>query len=156
MSRSGAAGDTATARVSFLFATGASFILLAAILASQAAADGFGLLARIRAAVLADFLAGLPREVRHAVEFRHASWWTDEAYEVLLYSDERFGKLFKLKAHLQETMPRTPENVLVYLTLAATVIREAGLPPFDALAGDATLHVPDGIDHRGERGAQLM
>ncbi len=61
----------------------------------------------------------------------------DEAYELLLYNDERFGKLFKLKAHLQETMPRTPENVLVYLTLAATVIREAKLPPFDraALAG---------------------
>ena len=60
MSRSGAASDTATARVSFLFATGASFILLAAILASQAAAEGIGLLVRIRAAVLADFLAGLP------------------------------------------------------------------------------------------------
>jgi predicted ATP-dependent protease len=61
----------------------------------------------------------------------------DEAYELLLYNDERFGKLFKLKAHLQETMPRTQDNVLVYLTLAATVIREAGLPPFDraALAG---------------------
>ena len=60
MSRSNAASGTAPAHVSFLFATGASFILLAAILASQAAADGFGLLARIRAAVLADFLAGLP------------------------------------------------------------------------------------------------
>ncbi len=61
----------------------------------------------------------------------------DEAYELLLYSDERFGKLFKLKAHMQETMPRTPENTRVYLTLAAKVIRDAGLPPFDgpALAG---------------------
>jgi predicted ATP-dependent protease len=61
----------------------------------------------------------------------------DEAYELLLYSDERFGKLFKLKAHLQETMPRTPENTLVYLTLAGKAIREADLPPFDrsALAG---------------------
>ena len=60
MSRSGAAGDTAATHVSFLCATGASFILLAAILASQAAADGFGLLVRIRSAVLTDFLAGLP------------------------------------------------------------------------------------------------
>lgn len=61
----------------------------------------------------------------------------DEAYELLLYNDERFGKLFKLKAQLQETMPRTPENVQVFLTLAATVVREAALPPFDrsALAG---------------------
>ena len=61
---------------------------------------------------------------------------SDEAYEMLLYSDERFGKLFKLKAHLHETMPRTPENALVYLSLTGRVIREAGLPPFgrDALA----------------------
>lgn len=59
---------------------------------------------------------------------------SDDAYEVLLYSDERFGKLFKLKAHLQETMPRTPENVLVYLTLAGRVIRDAALLPFDRTA----------------------
>ncbi|KHK01951.1 Lon protease family protein [Desulfovibrio sp. TomC] len=61
----------------------------------------------------------------------------DEAYELLLYNDERFGKLFKLKAHLQETMPRTPDNVAVYLSLAARAIRDAGLLPFDrtALAG---------------------
>jgi len=59
---------------------------------------------------------------------------SDEAYEVLLYSDERFGKLFKLKAHLQETMPRTPENTLVYLSLAGRVIRDAKLPPFDRSA----------------------
>ncbi len=58
----------------------------------------------------------------------------DEAYELLLYNDERFGKLFKLKAHLQETMPRTPENTLVYLSLAGRAIREAGLPPFDRSA----------------------
>jgi len=59
---------------------------------------------------------------------------SDEAYELLLYNDERFGKLFKLKAHLQETMPRTRENVLVYLALAGRVIRDAKLPPFDRSA----------------------
>lgn len=59
---------------------------------------------------------------------------SDEAYEILLYSDERFGKLFKLKAHLQETMPRTADNTLVYLTLAGRVIRDAKLPPFDRSA----------------------
>lgn len=61
----------------------------------------------------------------------------DEAYEALLYSDERFGKLFKLKAHLQENMARSPENVGLYLTLAGRAIREANLLPFDraALAG---------------------
>jgi predicted ATP-dependent protease len=55
---------------------------------------------------------------------------SDEAYEMLLYTDERFGKLFKLKAHLRDTMPRTPENTLVYLSLAGRIIREGGLPPF--------------------------
>jgi predicted ATP-dependent protease len=62
---------------------------------------------------------------------------SDEAYELLLYNDERFGKLFKLKAHLQETMPRTPENMQIYLSLAAKVLRDAGMTPFDrsALAG---------------------
>ena len=35
---------------------------------------------------------------------------SDEAYELLLYSDERFGKLFKLKAHLRDTMRRVSSN----------------------------------------------
>jgi len=30
------------------------------------------------AARLDEFLSGLPQQVRHAVEFRHASWWDDE------------------------------------------------------------------------------
>ena len=58
----------------------------------------------------------------------------DEAYEALLYSDERFGKLFKLKAHLQENMARTPDNVGLYLTLAGQAIRQANLLPFDRAA----------------------
>ena len=58
----------------------------------------------------------------------------DEAYEALLYSDERFGKLFKLKAHLQENMARNPDNVGLYLTLAGQAIRQAGLLPFDRAA----------------------
>ena len=32
---------------------------------------------------LDDFLAGLPRQVRHAVEFRHESWWDDEVAALL-------------------------------------------------------------------------
>ena len=59
---------------------------------------------------------------------------SDEAYEILLFNDERFGKLFKLKAHLQETMPRTPDNILVFLSLAGRVIRDAALPVFDGPA----------------------
>ncbi|QAZ69350.1 Lon protease family protein [Solidesulfovibrio carbinolicus] len=58
----------------------------------------------------------------------------DEAYEALLYSDERFGKLFKLKAHLQENMARNPDNVGLYLTLAGQAIRQANLLPFDRAA----------------------
>lgn len=60
----------------------------------------------------------------------------DETYELLLYSDERFQKLFKLKAHLQDTMRRTPENTAILVSLVCRVIRDAGLLPFgrEALA----------------------
>ncbi len=34
-------------------------------------------------ALLKDFLAGLPRCLRGAFEFRHASWFSEEVYEVL-------------------------------------------------------------------------
>jgi lon-related putative ATP-dependent protease len=60
----------------------------------------------------------------------------DETYELLLYTDERFQKLFKLKAHLQDAMKRTPENVAILVSLVCRAIRDAGLLPFsrDALA----------------------
>jgi uncharacterized protein YecE (DUF72 family) len=32
---------------------------------------------------LEEFLCGLPKSVRHAVEFRHLSWWDEEVAEVL-------------------------------------------------------------------------
>lgn len=35
------------------------------------------------AALLADFLALLPADIRHAFEFRHQSWLTDEVYALL-------------------------------------------------------------------------
>jgi len=62
---------------------------------------------------------------------------TDETYELLLYGDERFQKLFKLKAHMQDHIPRTPENELALLGLAGGMIVKAGLLPFtrEALAG---------------------
>lgn len=59
---------------------------------------------------------------------------SDELYEYLLYSDERFAKLFKLKAHLQDVMGRTPENVDLFLRLIGRIIREAGLPRFSRRA----------------------
>ena len=62
---------------------------------------------------------------------------SDEAYEMLLYGDERFQKLFKLKAHLQDHVPRTPENISRLLPLLGRIISEASLKPFsrEALAG---------------------
>ncbi|WP_243361975.1 Lon protease family protein [Fundidesulfovibrio terrae] len=62
---------------------------------------------------------------------------SDEAYEMLLYGDERFQKLFKLKAHLQDHIPRTRENEARLLPLLGRVIAEAQLKPFsrEALAG---------------------
>ncbi len=47
------------------------------------------------------FLALLPDRVRHAVEFRHPSWWDDETAAVL----ERHGAAFAAVSH-----PRLPEE----------------------------------------------
>ncbi len=60
-----------------------------------------------------------------------------EAYELLLEHEDRFPKLFKIKAHLQDVAPRTPENVRAYCESLVRIIREAKLRPFDraALAG---------------------
>ncbi|MEF2146600.1 MAG: ATP-binding protein [Desulfovibrionaceae bacterium] len=62
---------------------------------------------------------------------------TDENYEALLYHDDRFQKFFKLKAHMQSTIPRTMPNIRHYLVVLARIVKEAGLLPFsrDALAG---------------------
>ena len=62
---------------------------------------------------------------------------SDEAYEMLLYGDERFQKLFKIKAHLQDYIPRTPKNVGRLLPFLGRIIAEAQLAPFsrEALAG---------------------
>ncbi|MDD4953258.1 MAG: AAA family ATPase, partial [Desulfovibrionaceae bacterium] len=62
---------------------------------------------------------------------------TDETYELLLTHDDRFAKLFKLKAHLQDTVERTPAAIRTCLRALVRIIREARLLPFDreALAG---------------------
>jgi predicted ATP-dependent protease len=62
---------------------------------------------------------------------------TDEAYEALLTNDDRFRKHFKLKAHLQGTVPRTAQSIRHYLTALKGIIDEVALPPFsrEALAG---------------------
>ena len=49
---------------------------------------------------LGEFLSGLPGKVRHAVEFRHASWWDEEVAETL----SRHNAAFVAVSH-----PRLPE-----------------------------------------------
>ena len=61
----------------------------------------------------------------------------EDIFEMLLYGDERFTKLFKIKAHLTESMPRNSANIRTYLGHIRRIIDEDGLLHFDraALAG---------------------
>ncbi len=52
--------------------------------------------------LLDNFLAGLPESVRHAVEFRHESWWDEEVESVL----RRHNAAFVAVSH-----PALPEDV---------------------------------------------
>ncbi|MBD5648059.1 MAG: AAA family ATPase [Desulfovibrio sp.] len=60
----------------------------------------------------------------------------EELYESLLMADERFAKLFRIKAHMTDVAERTAPNVRAYLGHIARIAAEAELPPFerDALA----------------------
>jgi predicted ATP-dependent protease len=61
----------------------------------------------------------------------------EDLFDMLLYSDERFSKLFKIKAHLTDSMPRTRRGIRTYLTHVRRIIDEDSLRHFDrgALAG---------------------
>lgn len=61
----------------------------------------------------------------------------EELYEMLLLADDRFSKLFKIKAHLTEHMRRTGPAIRVYLSHIRRIIDDDNLLPFDreALAG---------------------
>ncbi|MDL2290754.1 AAA family ATPase [Desulfovibrio sp. OttesenSCG-928-F20] len=61
----------------------------------------------------------------------------EELYEMVLLADDRFSKLFKIKAHLTEYMPRNAAGIRVYLEHIKRIIVDDGLLPFDrdALAG---------------------
>ncbi len=61
----------------------------------------------------------------------------EELYELLLENDERFSKLFKIKAHFTEHMPRNSTSIRVYLGHIKRIIEDDRLLPFDreALAG---------------------
>ncbi|MDY0228072.1 MAG: AAA family ATPase [Desulfomicrobium apsheronum] len=60
----------------------------------------------------------------------------DETYELLYMHDERFRKIFKLKAHIQDTVERTPESITGYAQALDRAGRESGLRGFtkDAFA----------------------
>lgn len=62
---------------------------------------------------------------------------TDETFEHLLLYDDRFPKLFKIKAHMQDTVDRTAASIRSFLRQVGSIIQHEGLPPFDraALAG---------------------
>lgn len=60
----------------------------------------------------------------------------DETYELLYMHDERFRKIFKLKAHIQDTVERTSESITGYAQALDRAARETGLRGFtkDAFA----------------------
>ena len=61
----------------------------------------------------------------------------EDLYEILLEGDERFSKLFKIKAHMTEHMPRNKNAVHTYMAHIRNIIENDKLLPFTrcALAG---------------------
>lgn len=60
---------------------------------------------------LDEFLSGLPEKVRHAVEFRHASWWDDEVAATL----SRHAAAFVAISHPQLSNAFYPTTDFLYL-----------------------------------------
>ncbi|BAV92129.1 ATP-binding protein [Candidatus Desulfovibrio trichonymphae] len=58
----------------------------------------------------------------------------EEMYETLLVNDDRFSKLFRIKAHLADAAERNAKNIRLYLKYIAGIISETGLCPFDRSA----------------------
>jgi predicted ATP-dependent protease len=56
---------------------------------------------------------------------------SEDLYELLLDADDRFSKLFKIKAHFTEYMPRDQAGVRTYLRHIRRIIDDDGLPTFD-------------------------
>lgn len=55
-------------------------------------------------------------------------------YEGLLDADERFGKLFRIKAELADVMPRNAAGIRMYLNAVCRIVEADNLPPFDRTA----------------------
>lgn len=58
----------------------------------------------------------------------------EELYEGLLVNDDRFPKLFRIKAHMADETERNAANIRHYLGHIAHIIRGCELPPFDRTA----------------------
>lgn len=58
----------------------------------------------------------------------------DAMYAALLENDERFAKLFKIKADLADATERNATGIKTYLSRMAGIIEDAGLLPFDRQA----------------------
>ncbi|MBO4368747.1 MAG: AAA family ATPase, partial [Desulfovibrio sp.] len=56
---------------------------------------------------------------------------SEDIYEVLIENDERFSKLFRIKAHMAVDCARTAPNIRRYLIHIARIIQEDSLPAFD-------------------------
>ncbi|MDE5832611.1 MAG: AAA family ATPase [Desulfovibrio sp.] len=56
----------------------------------------------------------------------------EDYYEILLDNDDRFARLFRIKAHLTDQLDRTAPNLRLFLTEIAKIIRAENLCPFDA------------------------
>ncbi len=55
---------------------------------------------------------------------------TDELYEILLDADERFAKLFKIKAHMQESIARNQRSIDDQCLILARVAQNSSLSNF--------------------------
>ncbi len=93
-------------------------------------------------AVLADFLALLPTDIRHAFEFRHASWLDDKVYDLL----KKHGVALCLAESEKLVVPQVITAPFVYARLRkpdyteedrAEIARRAS----DIMSGDRDLFV---------------
>lgn len=55
----------------------------------------------------------------------------EDMYESLLVNDDRFPKLFKIKAHMADATERNAAGIKAYLTRVARIVDEAALLPFE-------------------------
>ena len=59
---------------------------------------------------------------------------TEDLYEALVLNEDRFAKLFRIKAQMAERMDRNAAGVRFYLSVIARIAEESGLRPFDRTA----------------------